>query len=44
MRLMVRPSQFLYMQVVSEGDSAIAEYYSSMVTNLLMKNIDLKEL
>ena len=41
-RLMVRPNQFLYVQMLSINESFIAEFYSSLITNLLMKNIDLQ--
>jgi len=41
---MIRPSQFLYIQLLSRDQNDICEYYASLVTNLLMKNIDLQEM
>ncbi len=43
-RLMVRPNQFLYVQAVGDSGSSVQEFYLSLITNLLMKNIDLKEM
>jgi hypothetical protein len=41
---MVKPNQFLYVQAVGDSGSSVQEFYLSLITNLLMKNIDLKEM
>jgi hypothetical protein len=43
-RLMVRPNQFIYVQTVGQGEGFLCEFYASLVTSLLMKNIELKEM
>lgn len=44
MKILIKPSQFLCVQAAGEDQSTAVEFYISLVTSLLMKNVELSEI